>query len=185
MYQEGKSLIQIAEKLKLPKSEVRKILLDNNIVLRNKYNCHNINNVKKFDFDITVLQSSSSIKRKLREFFRNNIAIPYKKEVGYCELCGSTKNLHAHHIKPLQYILATIIKEYPNKTEEELLEIVKKDPRYLDRNNIKIVCEKCQYTVYHPYVNYHGNQQPSLINKEGSTTIPQGSTSQANGDGNV
>ena len=186
LYIEGKSLNDISNILHVPKSSIRKLLLNNNVLLRNKYNCHcNTNNDSKFDFDISVLKSQSKLRRKLQEYFKNNIAIPIKKDVGRCEICGSTTRLHAHHIKPLQYILNEIISENKNKTDEELLEIIKHDNRYLDRNNIKVVCEKCHYTIFHPYVNYQGNPQPSVLNDEGSTTIPEGSTSQANGDGNV
>lgn len=186
LYIEGKSLTDISNMLSIPKSTIRKLLLNNNVLLRNKYNCHcNTNNDPKFDFDISVLKSQSKLKRKLQEYFKNNIAIPIKKEVGKCEICGCTEKLHAHHLRPLQYILNEIISENRNKTDEELLEIIKNDSRYLDRNNIKVVCEKCHYTIFHPYVNYHGNPQPSLNNEEGSTTIPEGSTLQANGNGNV
>ena len=173
LYLEGKSLSDISSMLSLPKSSVRKILLNNNIQLRNKYNCHcNTNSESKFDFDISTLKSQSKLKRKLQEFFKNNIAIPIKKEKGCCEICGEKEHLHAHHIRPLQYILAEIIAENDGKSEEELFEIIKNDSRYLDKNNIKVVCERCHYTIFHPYVNYQGNPQPSLNNEEGSTTIP-------------
>lgn len=173
LYLKGKSLSDISSMLSLPKSSVRKILLNNNIQLRNKYNCHcNTNSGSKFDFDISTLKSQSKLKRKLQEFFKNNIAIPIKKEKGCCEICGEKEHLHAHHIRPLQYILAEIIAENDGKSEEELFEIIKNDSRYLDKNNIKVVCERCHYTIFHPYVNYQGNPQPSLSNEEGSTTIP-------------
>lgn len=173
LYLEGKSLSDISSVLSLPKSSIRKILLNNNIQLRNKYNCHcNTNSESKFDFDMSTLKSQSRLKRKLQEFFKNNIAIPIKREKGCCEICGEKKHLHAHHIRPLQYILAEIIAENDGKSEEELFEIIKNDSRYLDKDNIKVVCERCHYTIFHPYVNYQGNPQPSLNNEEGSTTIP-------------
>ena len=125
LYLEGKSLSDISSVLSLPKSSIRKILLNNNIQLRNKYNCHcNTNSESKFDFDMSTLKSQSRLKRKLQEFFKNNIAIPIKREKGCCEICGEKKHLHAHHIRPLQYILAEIIAENDGKSEEELFEII-------------------------------------------------------------
>lgn len=55
---------------------------------------------------------------------------------------------------------------------EELYKIIVNDSRFLDKDNIKVVCETCHYTIYHPYTHYHANQHPSRdIITEGSTTI--------------
>lgn len=72
-----------------------------------------------------------------------------------------------------------------NRKSDPRRRIIDKDLWYLDKNNLKVVCEKCYYTIYHPYTNYNVNQKPSCTDTEGSETIPQGSTSQAYGDGSA
>ena len=159
--------------------------------MRDKSSCQCVNLPEKekfVNFDISTLKSQSKLKRKCQSFFKNNISKIIKAERNYtCELCGNVEKLHAHHIIPLSIILSQIINENPNKTDAELYNIIINDSRYLDKDNIKIVCEKCHYTVYHPYVHYNANQQPSqdATFLEGSETIPYGSTSQANGDGSA
>lgn len=185
---EFKSLSQINNITSIPKSRIRNILLRNNIKLRDKSTCQciNLSQTEKFiNFDISILKSQSKLKRKCQAYFKNHISSVIKKERdNKCEICGDTKKLHAHHIISQRTILSQIIKENLNKTEDELYSTIINDPRFLDKTNIKIVCEKCHYTIYHPYVNYHVNQQLSS-SRESSETIPNGSTSQANGDGSA
>lgn len=162
---EFKSLTQISNITKVPKSRIRNILIKNKISLRDKSSCQciNIDNKDAFkNFDFSVLKSQSTIKRRSQSFFKNHISKNLKIERGNkCEKCGCVNNLHIHHLKPLSIILSTIIKENPDKTEEELYNIIIKDERYLDKTNMIVVCEKCHYTIYHPYIKYHVNQQPS------------------------
>lgn len=183
-----KSLTQINEITDIPKSRIRQILIKNGIQLRDKSACQcvNLSDKKLIDFDFSILKSQSTLKRRCQSFFKNHLSKVVKKERGgKCEICGSTENLHAHHIKPLSIILSQIIKENEGKSDDELYNIIISDPRYLDKDNLKVVCEKCHFTVYHPYVNYHVNQKPSHENVEGSETISNESTSQANGDGSA
>ena len=88
-----------------------------------------------------------------------------------CECCGSTENLHCHHIKPYSLIVNEIIKENKNLSDTELYNVITHDSRFLDTNNIKVVCEKCHYTIFHPYLHYQGNRAAKPNNQEGSTTI--------------
>ena len=73
------------------------------------------------------------------------------RSIGYCESCGSTKNLHAHHILPKS--------KFPHLIH--------------DINNGKCLCKKC-HRIVHNGVKFHsdelletltvndeGNQQPS------------------------
>ena len=171
LYISGKSTTQIAKIWFRPKSRIRQILLNNNIVLRDKYNCHT-NDIGGEILNPDVFRSSKAtwLKRKCQSFFKEKIAIPMKKEQPYCSLCGSKEHLHVHHLNPLSCIINKIVSENLGKSDKELYKIVINDSRYLDRENMIVVCEKCHYTVYHPYVNYHVNQQPS-VNNEGSETI--------------
>jgi len=174
---EMKSLSQISQITKMPKSRIRKILIKNNIKLRDKSSCQciNLGDKEKFvNFDFKTLKSQSKIKRKCQSFFKNHIASKVKEMRGNkCEICGSTNNLHAHHLRPQSLIISDIIKDYRNKNMEELYNIVIRHPKYLDLNNIKVVCEKCHYTIYHPYTNYNINYRQissQAQKREGSTT---------------
>ena len=170
--EDTKSLSQISELTKFPKSRIRNILIKNGITLRDKISCQciNINDGEKLtDFDFNILKSQSSLKRKCQSFFKNHISPKLKEKRGnVCEICGETQKLHVHHIKPLSLILSEIIKENEGKTDEELYNIIINDQRFLDESNLKVVCEKCHYTIFHPYVHYNANPQP-LINN-GQTT---------------
>ena len=172
-----KSTRQIANETEIPYNRVRDILIKNGIELRNKSACQCVyfeNKEDKMDivsFDFSKLQTQSSLKRRCQHFFKEHIAKPIKKRIGRCEICGEVNNLHAHHIVPQSKILSQIINENNNKSDDELYEIVINDNRFLDINNIKVVCEKCHYTICHPYLKYKVNQQPSNSNIEGSTTI--------------
>ena len=194
-----KSLSQINSITRIPKSRIRNILISEGLQLRDRSSCQSINieyGDKFVDFDYNTLKSQSRLKRKCQSFFKNHIAQKVKQLRGSkCELCGSDINLHAHHIYPQSLIISNIIKENPDKSEEELYKIIIKDSRFLDMTNIKVVCESCHYTVYHPYVNYNRDykQISSLAQKqEGSTTIENAlinvseqSTLQANGNGSA
>lgn len=156
------SLTQISIKTKIPKSRIRQILLKNNVQLRNKSDCqciHLNNKDELVKFDFSILKSQSILKRKTQSFFKNHISKKIKDKRGNkCEICGSTLNLHTHHLKPLSVILSQIIKENPDKNDHELYQIIIHDKRYLDENNLLVVCERCHYTKFHPYIHYHANQ---------------------------
>lgn len=175
-----KSTRQIEQETKIPYNRIRDILLKNNVKLRNKSACQCVyyeNKKDKIDvsfFDFSQLKTQSVLKRKCQSFFKQHIAKPIKKRIGKCEICGSVNNLHAHHIIPQSKILTQIINENKGKTDDELYKIIINDNRFLNINNIKVVCEKCHYTICHPYLKYKVNQQPSVLKNEkdeGSTTI--------------
>lgn len=173
-----KSTRQIEKETKIPFNKIRNILLKNGVKLRNKCACQCVyfkNKKDKIDlasFDFSKLKTQSVLKRKCQSFFKEHIAKPIKNRIGRCEICGAVNNLHAHHIIPQSKILAQIIDENKDKTDDELYRIIINDNRFLDVNNIKIVCEKCHYTICHPYLKYKVNQQPSILKQdEGSTTI--------------
>lgn len=121
---EYKSLTQISNITKIPKSRIRQILINNSVKLRDKSTCQciNIEGKEKFiNFNIYILKSQSTLKRKCQSFFKNHLSKVVKKERNNkCELCESTENLHAHHLVPLSIILSQIIKENSTLSENEL-----------------------------------------------------------------
>lgn len=172
-YLSGLSTTQIARKYSRPKSRIRQILINNNIQLRDKYSCH-CNNMQGEILNTDIFRSakSSYFRRKVGSHFKNKLAIPLKKEYTKCSICGSFEHLHVHHLIPLSIIINKIVAENKNLTDDELYDKIITDSRYLDKSNLIVVCEKCHYTIFHPYINYHANKQPSLNNiKEGSETI--------------
>lgn len=180
------SIRDIAKKYNIAYNAVRKALLDNDVTFRDKsmsqihYNSEENIDVSSFNNNSLVSKLKASIKN-----YVFNINRRVKKNATNCSVCGKTGSLHIHHIKPLNIILRQIIKDNPNKELNELIEIAINSFEINDINNLIAVCPHCHYTVFHPYLQYHDNQHPSLINEEGSTTIPKGSTPQANGSGSA
>lgn len=72
-----------------------------------------------------------------------------------CQMCGSHKKLHIHHIKPFKVIFDEILSEYPqynlNDNLKEILEIMKYDSRFLDENNLITYCRDCHLYKVHGY----------------------------------
>lgn len=173
MYEDDyKSLADINNITNFPKSKIRQILLTHNIVLRD----HRLSQMAKskayFDYDMKSLNKQSLLKRRCYSYFKSRISTQIKKERNMCECCGSTENLHCHNIKPYSLIVNEIIKENNNLSDTELYNVITHDSRFLDKNNIKVVCEKCHYTIFHQYLHYHENRAAKPNNnQEGSTTI--------------
>lgn len=163
--EEQNSLHTISVKTGVSKSKIRNCLVDMGIQFRDKSSCQlsNINSKEKFkSFDVKTIETSSKLRQRCKSFIKQlNIKIKVKR--GYvCEECGSTENIHVHHIKPLSSIFNKIIKENDGCTDEELHQIIISHEDVLNESNLKVVCEHCHYTKYHRYMNYHGNQHPSL-----------------------
>lgn len=164
-----KSTTEISKILNWPKSRVRKYLISNNIPLRNRSECQQIFNsdYKSFDTDWSLL--SNALIKRCRRYFTNHIAKNVIKDK--CCVCGSTNNLHIHHKKALSIIVREIESENPSLTENELYEKIIHDDRFLNLENLIVVCEDCHYTIFHPYLGYKkANQKPSHCEMEGSTT---------------
>lgn len=177
-YISGKSTTELAKIYNRPKSRIRNLLITNGVKLRDKYTCH-CNNMSGEILNPDVFRSkkASFLRKKVNSHFKNHISIPMKKETPYCTICGNKNHLHVHHLIPLSIIINNIVNENKGKPDEELYQIIINDPRYLDEKNMIVVCEKCHYTIFHPYVNYHANQQLSIINNnESSETISREST---------
>ena len=172
---EKKSIRMIASELGLPPTRIRQILMQAGVKRRDQSESHLIYNdgYKEFSIDWSLMEDD--LLKRCRHYFSNHI--PSTIEKVQCEDCDATEHLHIHHIKSLSLIVQEIKDENPNKTEDELYNIIIHDNRFLSKDNLKVVCEDCHYTKYHSYLGYKKknnqivNQQPSLSNKEGSTTI--------------
>lgn len=172
---EKKSIRMIASELGLPPTRIRQILMQAGVKRRDQSESHLIYNdgYKEFSIDWSLMEDD--LLKRCRHYFSNHIASTIEKV--QCEDCDATEHLHIHHIKSLSLIVQEIKDENPNKTEDELYNIIIHDNRFLSKDNLKVVCEDCHYTKYHSYLGYKKknnqivNQQPSLSNKEGSTTI--------------
>lgn len=78
-----------------------------------------------------------------------------KRDYHKCQLCGSKKKLHVHHIKPFNEIVSEIRNEHkeldPIKNINELYDIITKDERFTDLNNLITYCKECHFYKIHGY----------------------------------
>ena len=93
---------------------------------------------------------------RIRTFFHINQARAVIKRDGRkCVLCGSKKQLQAHHIVPFKTIFDTILSENPNldveKDKEELYHIMVNDERIKDLDNLVTYCKDCHLYKIHGY----------------------------------
>ena len=90
---------------------------------------------------------------RVRTFFQINQACKALKRDGYqCTACGSTKKLQVHHIKHFKDIFNEILAEHEGldvvKDKEELYQIMTKDERMNDLDNLTTLCKECHYKVH-------------------------------------
>ncbi len=120
----------------------------------------------------------------LREYFHTNIAPVIAKRDQYtCQLCGKTHTvLNVHHITSFAEIVFEICSEHPDLDPNDvddrikLYQIIKKDPRFLDESNLITFCKDCHYNLIHEWKFKNTRQLAAKPEKEGSETIPIGST---------
>ena len=98
----------------------------------------------------------SGLYSRLREYFRvNQISEVVKRDGGKCQICGSTHKLHVHHIRHFKDIFDEIIGEHSTldvqKDQEELYDIMTKDSRMNDMDNLITYCKECHLFKVHKY----------------------------------
>lgn len=99
----------------------------------------------------------TSLYMRLRTYFRENqVKKVVKRDKGKCQLCGNSHKLHVHHIKPFKEIFNEILLENPSldvqKNCEELYEIMTKDKRMNDMENLITYCKECHLYKIHGYL---------------------------------
>lgn len=94
--------------------------------------------------------------RRLREYFGINQVLKVLERDHYCcQICGSKKQLHVHHIKHFSDILKRILDENPDLDPiinvNDLYNIAIKDTEFCDLNNLITYCKECHYNKIHRY----------------------------------
>lgn len=98
----------------------------------------------------------TSLYARLREYFKKWQARSVIKRDGYCcQMCGSKKHLHVHHIIPFKQIFEDILSEHPNlnpiDNADELYEIATHDERMNSLDNLITYCKECHLFKVHGY----------------------------------
>lgn len=98
----------------------------------------------------------TSLYVRLREYFKKWQARSVIKRDGYCcQMCGSKKHLHVHHIIPFKQIFEDILSEHPNlnpiDNADELYEIATHDERMNSLDNLITYCKECHLFKVHGY----------------------------------
>ena len=93
---------------------------------------------------------------RLREYFGKWQAKEVLKRDGYCcQMCGSKKHLHVHHIIPFKQIFEDILSENSNlnpvENADELYEIATHDDRMNSTDNLITYCKECHLFKVHGY----------------------------------
>ena len=94
--------------------------------------------------------------RRLREYFGVNQVLKVLERDHYqCQMCGSKKHLHVHHIKHFSDILKRILEEHPDldpiENVNDLYNIAIKDKEFCDLDNLITYCKDCHYGKIHGY----------------------------------
>ena len=148
-----KSLKEIGQLLNCDPRVIKNFLLKNNIHIRN-------NSESKIGLMVGEKHPNwqggiTALSARCREFFNTNLAPLAKQRDKKCQLCGSTEHLHAHHIISFSEIVRTICAEHPEldvqKDINELYDIITKDPRFLDIDNLITYCRDCHFYKIHKY----------------------------------
>lgn len=100
--------------------------------------------------------SITPLSRRCREFYSKNLAPKARERDGFCcQLCGTHKNLHVHHIVPFATIMDRILNEHPEynplDNTEELYAIIVSDQEFLSIDNLITYCQDCHKYKIHNY----------------------------------
>lgn len=93
---------------------------------------------------------------RLREYFKvHQIREVLKRDEYKCQMCGNKSNLQVHHIKHFKDIFEEILLEHNDLNlkddENELYNIIIKDGRFNDLDNLVTYCRECHLYKVHNY----------------------------------
>ena len=97
---------------------------------------------------------------RLRMYFRLwQIKETIKRDGHRCQLCGSKKRLHVHHIIPFKQIFEEILSEHPDldpvDNADELYKIATHDERMNSIDNLITYCKECHLFKIHGYKKFN------------------------------
>lgn len=95
----------------------------------------------------------SSLSERIREYCRVNICKEVlERDKNRCIICGSTDNLHVHHLIPFKTILHRILLQNlslsPVIDNDALYQIAIKDSELNNKNNLITVCSMCHRKIH-------------------------------------
>jgi len=98
----------------------------------------------------------TSLYARLREFFGVHQTQEVLKRDHYkCQMCGSEHKLQVHHIRHFKNIFEEILSEHKDLSlkdnENELYDIITKDDRFNDLENLITYCKECHLYKVHNY----------------------------------
>lgn len=169
------SLKDIGLKYKVSPAVVKRLLKENNIKPRNNREAKLLYSPRG-DKHPNWKGGVCPLEARVREYSQLNIQIDaYKRDNHTCQLCGSKKNIEAHHIRPFSVIIQEILNENPSLNPitniNELYEIIIHDKRITDINNLICLCKNCHHNIVHGKNETIRSEAPEIFQWERSTTI--------------
>lgn len=144
----------LGKKYNVDPSTIDRILRDFNIPIRN-------NSEAKIGHKVGELHPNwqggiTPLYARLRQAFQVQLEpLTKERDNNTCQICGSKENLCVHHKRPFIDIVKEITNEHSTldikDNVNELYNIIIKDDRFNDLNNLITCCKKCHLYVLHGF----------------------------------